>query len=113
MGINYSFQNRSWARGAAGGGDELRMHSTYLPASFSPHLHSQGPDDSEEMSTERACASLISFDSLFHKLKKNSEIKDLWKWKTDKLSQDGGRGHATDKVKIVATQFAKGWGCQC
>ena len=41
---------------------------TYLPASFSPHLHSQDPDDAEEMSTERACASLISFDSLFHKL---------------------------------------------
>jgi len=55
------------------------------------------------MSTERARASLISFDSLFHKFKKNSEIKDLWKWKTDELSQDGGRGHAMDKEKLRQT----------
>ena len=45
----FPFQNRSWARWAAGGGNELLSQGdrTYLPASFSPHLHSQGPDDSE------------------------------------------------------------------
>lgn len=54
MGINYSHSKTGHGQdgqpevGMSFGCTRLSQGDrTYLPASFSPHLHSQGPDDSE------------------------------------------------------------------